>query len=44
MRTSGKNAQTTNFGWWIWGDHISSPNKINVIAAVETKDKNNAIK
>ena len=35
MYAIGGNAM--NFGWWIWGDQISSPKSTNVIAAVGTK-------
>ena len=35
MRESGGNA--LNFGRWIWGDQISSPKTMNVIAVVGTK-------
>ena len=39
MRAIGENALATNFGRWIWGDQISSPKTMNVIAAVGSKHK-----
>ena len=35
--TIGRNALATNNGWRIWGDQISSPKEMYVIATLGTK-------